>query len=82
MPPRTPKSGLPAQPPESPVTPLLRIEEASQVTGLSCRQLRLAVRKGRLAAFRPSGFARGRLAFAQADLAEFVNAARLPGGAR
>jgi hypothetical protein len=76
------RSPNPAPPPEPPAGPLLRIETAAARTGLTPRQLRLAVRKGRLNAYRPSGFARGRLAFAQADLDRFVAAARLPGSAR
>jgi hypothetical protein len=62
----------PAPPPEPTTGPLVPIEAASEWTGLTCRQLRLAVRKGRLAAFRPSGFARGRLAFAERDLVAFL----------
>jgi hypothetical protein len=53
------------------------IERANELTGLSGRQLRAAVRKGLLAVYRPGAFERARLYFAPDDLAKFNAASRV-----
>lgn len=65
-----------------PAGPLVPIETAEAITGLPRRTIRSALSSGRLTAYRPSGFERGRLYFTEAELLAFKASALVPGGAR
>ena len=62
--------------PTPPAGPLVPIERAQEITGLPRRTIRNAVSDGRLVAYRPSGFERGRLAFTEADLMTWLASSR------